>query len=57
MTQPEPTKAKHGGCADCGSKDQVILTSILLKGESMGKALCDPCIEKRREKGEIATWR
>ncbi len=38
---------KHGGCADCGSKDQKILTSVTPQGEKWGLALCDKCIAKR----------
>jgi hypothetical protein len=43
----EQKKVKHGGCKECGSKDQEILTSVKLPGEFMGIALCDKCLVKR----------
>ena len=44
---------KHDGCRDCGSKDQAVLKSVLVKGEKMGSALCDKCIAERQQKGEL----
>ena len=40
-------KVKHGGCCDCGTKEQKILKSVLLPGETMGFALCDECLKRR----------
>lgn len=37
---------KHGGCEACKSKNQEILTSIMVPGRSFGSALCDKCIKK-----------
>jgi len=37
----------HGGCYDCGSKEQKILTSVFIGGKLPCVALCDQCIEKR----------
>jgi hypothetical protein len=41
---------KHGGCAICKSKDQAVLTSVLITGQIMGTAVCDSC--KKNIKGE-----
>lgn len=38
---------KHGGCAICKNKEQEILTSVMMPGEVMGKALCDKCIKEK----------
>lgn len=37
---------KHGGCSVCKERSQEILKSVMVKGEVMGKALCDKCIAK-----------
>jgi len=36
-------KAKHNGCAICGSTEQEILVSIMVKGKKMSQAVCDKC--------------
>jgi hypothetical protein len=45
-------KVKHGGCADCGTKNQEILWSTNVPGSVVGLALCDRCREKRAKGGE-----
>lgn len=36
---------KHGGCADCGSKAESILTSIMHVSEKgYSKAVCSKCL-------------
>ena len=41
---------KHGGCYDCKSKEQKILTSIPNPQTlGMGKAVCDKCKAKARK--------
>jgi len=44
---------KHGGCKQCGDKSQQFLTSVVLKGECMGFALCDSCLKKQKENDNI----
>lgn len=44
---------KHQGCKVCKTKDQPVLRSVLLKGEVMGFALCDQCINNARKKGTL----
>lgn len=34
---------KHGGCADCGSKEDEILTSVLDVKIRQSKAVCSKC--------------
>ena len=34
---------KHGGCAQCGKKEQEILVSTNIPGSVVGLALCDAC--------------
>ena len=46
-------QVKHGGCQRCKTKDQEILKSVLLKGEVMGFALCDVCVNNARKKGTL----
>ena len=41
---------KHNGCKQCGDKIQEFLTSVVLKGECMGFALCDKCLREQRDK-------
>lgn len=43
-------RVKHGGCAGCGSKEQEILTSVMVPGEVMSKAFCDKCLAEKRTK-------
>lgn len=45
--------SKHAGCKVCKSKDQPVLKSVLLKGEVMGFALCDRCLNDARKKGTL----
>lgn len=42
MTSPT---VKHGGCADCGTKDEPILTSVTV-GVAQSKAVCSRCLPK-----------
>lgn len=44
------TKILHGGCADCGTKEQEILESTNIPGSAVGLALCKACREKRLSK-------
>lgn len=44
----EEKSPRHGGCYDCGSKEEKILTSVTLPGEMMGVALCSKCIQRRK---------
>ena len=48
-------QVKHGGCADCGSKEQEILSSRTVRAAKGydSKALCDPCVDKRRDRKEL----
>jgi len=39
---------KHNGCKQCKDKSQEFLTSVVLKGECMGFALSDKCLEEQR---------
>lgn len=41
----EPPKVKHGGCADCGSKADPILTSVSV-AFAESKAVCSRCLPK-----------
>jgi hypothetical protein len=41
-------ETKHAGCKQCKDKSQEILTSVVLKGEMMGFALCDKCLAEQR---------
>lgn len=44
------TTPKHGGCADCGSRDEEHLTSVARKADDsqpmrgVGKAVCSRCL-------------
>ena len=39
--------SKHGGCHDCGSKEQEILKSVVNPlTPGFGKAVCDKCLAK-----------
>lgn len=41
-------EVKHGGCFDCGTKEQEILKSTPNpKTPLMGKAVCDKCLAKQ----------
>lgn len=41
---------KHGGCYDCKSKEQKVLTSIRNPATTgMGKAVCDACKAKAEQ--------
>ena len=46
-------EVKHGGCYDCKSKDQKILTSIPIPHAGIGKAVCDKCLAKAKAAGQL----
>lgn len=50
-------EGKHGGCKICKSRSQEILTSVILKGECMGFALCDVCLAEQRAKNNTVEKR
>lgn len=37
----DPVDVQHGGCYDCKAKDEPVLVSVLIAGES--RALCSTC--------------
>lgn len=47
-------EVKHSGCKICKTKEQETLKSVLLKGEVMGFALCDQCVNNARKKGTVS---
>jgi len=50
----EKTTVIHGGCYECGEKEQPFLTSVSIKGKgSVGWALCDKCLEKHEKAEDI----
>jgi len=48
---------KHNGCKLCSDKSQEVLTSVVLKGEMMGFALCDKCLAEQRAKNNTVEKR
>lgn len=46
----ESSAPKHGGCSDCGSKADPILTSVIdTAGVLQSKAVCSKCLPKYPE--------
>ncbi|MEK3744746.1 hypothetical protein NST23_18865 [Brevibacillus sp. FSL K6-0770] len=42
------SEVKHGGCADCKSKEQTVLSSVDVPGQTVGKAVCDKCLSQQK---------